>query len=90
MFGRSKRILALDIGSSEIKALEVMDTGSGVALTGFQSTKIGSQNETIFAVKELLRKGAFKTKRCVTAQNGAGPPRAVKGTSCRGSIYLMA
>jgi type IV pilus assembly protein PilM len=70
MFGRSKRVLALDIGSSEIKALEVMDTGSGVALTGFQSTKIGSQNETIFAVKELLRKGAFKTKRCVTAVSG--------------------
>lgn len=70
MFGRSKRVLALDIGSSEIKALEVMDTGSGIALTGFQSTKIGSQNETIFAVKELLRKGNFKTKRCVTAVSG--------------------
>jgi type IV pilus assembly protein PilM len=70
MFGRSKRVLALDIGSSEIKALEVMDTGSGIALTGFQSTKIGSQNETIFAVKELLRKGNFKSKRCVTAVSG--------------------
>lgn len=70
MFGRSKRILALDIGSSEIKALEVMDTGSGIALTGFQSTKIGSQNETILAVKDLLKKGNFKTKRCVTAVSG--------------------
>ncbi|MCO5170758.1 MAG: pilus assembly protein PilM [Planctomycetes bacterium] len=70
MFGRSKRVLALDIGSSEIKALEVVDTGSGIALTGFEATRIGSQNETIFAVKELLKKGNFKTKRCVTAVSG--------------------
>ena len=28
MFGRSKRVLALDIGSSEIKALEVTDSGN--------------------------------------------------------------
>ncbi|MBX3469786.1 MAG: type IV pilus assembly protein PilM [Planctomycetes bacterium] len=70
MFGRSKRVLALDIGSSEIKAMEVVDTGSGIALTGFEATRIGSQNETIFAVKELLKKGNFKTKRCVTAVSG--------------------
>ena len=70
MFGRSKRVLALDIGSNEIKALEVQDTGSGVALTGFQSTKIGNQNETIFALKEIVRRGNFKTKRCVTSVSG--------------------
>lgn len=70
MFGRSKRVLALDIGSNEIKALEVQDTGSGVALTSFQSTKIGNQNETIFALKEIVRRGNFKTKRCVTSVSG--------------------
>jgi type IV pilus assembly protein PilM len=70
MFGRNKRIVALDIGSSEVKAMELADTGSGVALTGFASTKIGSQNETIFAIKEILRKANFKTKRCVTSVSG--------------------
>lgn len=70
MFGRSKRVLALDIGSSEIKALEVQDTGSGIALTGFASTKIGNQNETIFALKEIIRKSNFKSKRCYTSVSG--------------------
>jgi type IV pilus assembly protein PilM len=70
MFGRSKRVLALDIGSSEIKALEIQDTGSGIALTGFASTKIGNQNETIFALKEIIRKANFKSKRCYTSVSG--------------------
>jgi type IV pilus assembly protein PilM len=69
MFGRSKRILALDIGSSEIKALEVVDSG-GISLTGFASTKIGNQNETIYAIKEILRHANFKAKRCVTSVSG--------------------
>jgi len=60
----------MDIGSSEIKVLEVMDGGSGLTLTGFASTKIGSQNETIFAIKEILRHAAFKTKRVITSVSG--------------------
>jgi len=70
MFGRSKRILALDIGSSEIKALEVQESGGGIALTGFASTKIGNQNETIYAIKEIIRHAAFKSRRCVTSVSG--------------------
>lgn len=70
MFGKSKKILALDIGSSEIKALEVQDTGAGIALTGFASAKIGNQNETIYAIKEIIKKVNFKVKRCVTAVSG--------------------
>ena len=71
MWPRSgKRMLALDIGSSEIKALEVADSGSGIAVTGFASTKIGNQNETIYAIKEILRHAAFKPKRCVTSVSG--------------------
>ena len=69
MFGRNKRILALDIGSSEIKALEVVDSG-GIGLTGFASTKIGNQNETIYAIKEILRHANFKACRCVTSVSG--------------------
>ncbi|MDC3378915.1 pilus assembly protein PilM [Planctomycetota bacterium] len=70
LFGKSKRILAIDIGSSEIKALEVSDSGSGISLNGFASTKIGNQNETIFAIKEILRHANFKTRRCVTSVSG--------------------
>lgn len=70
MFGRSKRVLALDIGSSEIKALEVVDTGNSIGLTGFHRSKIGNQNETIYAIKEILRHAQFKAKRCVTSVSG--------------------
>ncbi|MEZ0230421.1 MAG: type IV pilus biogenesis protein PilM, partial [Planctomycetota bacterium] len=70
MIGRKNKLLALDIGSSEIKAVEVSDSGTGIAFTGFASTKIGSQNETIFAIKEILRHAGFKTKKCVTAVSG--------------------
>ena len=70
MFGRSKRVLALDIGSSEIKALEVQDSGSGLTLTGFASTRIGNQNETIYAIKEILRHAGFKSKRTITSVSG--------------------
>lgn len=70
MFGRNKRILALDIGSSDIKALEVLDTGGKIELANFACTKIGNQNETIFAIREIIRRSAFKTKRCVTSVSG--------------------
>ena len=70
MFGRSKRVLALDIGSSEIKAVEVSDGGAGLVLSGFASTKIGNQNETIYAIKEILRHANFRTKRTITSVSG--------------------
>lgn len=70
MFGRSKRILALDIGSSDIKALEVNDAGGKIELSNFACTKIGNQNETIFAIREILRRSNFKTKKCVTSVSG--------------------
>jgi type IV pilus assembly protein PilM len=70
MFGRGKRMLALDIGSSEIKALEVSDSGGQIVVTGFASTKIGSQNETIYAIKEILRHANFKPRRTITSVSG--------------------
>lgn len=70
MLGRNKPILAIDIGSSEIKALEVNDTSRGIMLTGFGRARIGSQNDTIMAINELMQQCRFKTKRCVTSVSG--------------------
>ncbi|MCA8925250.1 MAG: type IV pilus assembly protein PilM [Planctomycetes bacterium] len=70
MLGRNKPILAIDIGSSEIKALEVSDTSRGITLTGFGRARIGSQNDTIMAINELMQQCRFKTKRCVTSVSG--------------------
>lgn len=70
MFGKRKRIIALDIGSSEIKALEVEEARTGIAVTGFAATPIGNSDETIYAIKQLVKHGNFKTKHCVTAVSG--------------------
>lgn len=70
MFGSGKRILGVDLGSNEVKVLELVDTGDGVAVTGFESTRINSPDETRFALKEIMRHGNFKTRRCVTAVSG--------------------
>jgi type IV pilus assembly protein PilM len=70
MFGKRRRAIALDIGSSEIKALEVEDTRTGIAVTGFAAISIGNQDETIYAIKQILRHGNFKTKNCITSVSG--------------------
>lgn len=70
MFGSGKRILGVDLGSSEVKVVEMMETGDGLAITGFEATRINSPDETRFALKEILRHGNFKTKRSVTAVSG--------------------
>jgi type IV pilus assembly protein PilM len=70
MFGRGKRVIALDIGSSEIKALECSPSGSSIQVSTFASTKIGNQNETIYAIKEILKAAGFRTKRVVTSVSG--------------------
>jgi len=70
VFGRRNRIIALDIGSSEIKALEVQDSGNGVSVLGFAMTSIGGQDETIFAIKQILRDAGFRSKQVVTSVSG--------------------
>jgi type IV pilus assembly protein PilM len=70
MFGKRKRAIALDIGSSEIKALEVEDTRTGIAVTGFAAIAIGNQDETIYSIKQILQHGNFKTNNCVTSVSG--------------------
>jgi len=69
-FGKSNRILGLDIGSSEVKAIELQATGDGFAITGFASSKVKTPDEVKFAIKEVYRAGGFKTKRVVTSVSG--------------------
>ena len=70
MFGKSNRILGLDIGSSEVKALEMQAAGDSFAITGFASSKVKTPDEIKFAIKEVYRAGGFKTKRVVTSVSG--------------------
>src|SRR5262245_38207281 len=70
LFGKSNRILGLDIGSSEVKALELQAAGDGYAVTGFAASKVKTPDEVKFAIKEVYRQGGFKTKRVVTSVSG--------------------
>jgi type IV pilus assembly protein PilM len=70
MFGKQNRVLGLDIGSSEVKAVELTKGGDGYAITGFASSKVNSPDEVKFAIKEVIRKGGFRTKRVVTSVSG--------------------
>jgi len=70
LFGKQKRILGLDIGSSEVKAIELTRGGDGLSISAYAATKVNSPDEVKFAIKEVLRKGGFKTKRVVTSVSG--------------------
>lgn len=70
LFGKSNRLVGLDIGSSEVKAVELQPSGDGFEITGFASSKIKTPDEVKFAVKEVFRAGGFKTKRVVTSVSG--------------------
>ena len=44
MFGKKKSVIGLDIGSSDIKAIELSETSGGLSLTGFGYSKIESKD----------------------------------------------
>ena len=67
---RKKSILGLDIGTSWVKTVELFDTGSQFQLSAFSMAKVQSQEDVRGAIRDVIRKGGFKTKRVVTAVSG--------------------
>jgi type IV pilus assembly protein PilM len=71
MFSNKRRMVALDIGSSDIKALEVEEGRNGrIAVTGFVTTSIANQDDTIYAIKHILSQAGFRPKNCITSVSG--------------------
>jgi len=71
IFGGKNRLIGLDLGSSEIKAIEVQDLGSaGLAVSRFAKARIRSEDEKAIAVRELVRQVGFKTRRVTTSISG--------------------
>jgi len=70
MFGSSKSIVGLDIGSHSIKAVEVSRSGNTLALTGAGQAKITAPDRIVEAIQEVFSAGGFKTRRVVTAVSG--------------------
>lgn len=72
MFGKTRSIVGLDIGSSSVKAVELTDQGGKLEVTGFGQVEVTSDDATAkaSAVAELMREGGFRTRRVVTAVSG--------------------
>ena len=70
MLGKKKSLVGLDIGSSEVKAVELTDVGDHLVITGFGRSKIPSKEGVNEAISEALRRSGIKTKRVATAVSG--------------------
>jgi len=70
MLGKKKSLVGLDIGSSEVKAIELTDVGDHLVITGFGRSKIPSKEGVNEAISEALRRSGIKTKRVATAVSG--------------------
>lgn len=62
--------LGLDIGSRSIKAIELIEAGDNFYLGGFAQAEIPAPDQTAAVLADVLAKGNFGTKRCITAVSG--------------------
>ena len=70
LFGSSKSLLGLDIGSSSVKAVELSRSGSGLVISGFGTAPIESPDGVAEAIQRVLNESGIRTKRCVTSVSG--------------------
>ena len=69
---KKQKLIGLDIGTSEVRCVEVSVTGAGdgVAVTGFGYAAVEDQTKRKEAILAALNRGGIKTKRVVTAVSG--------------------
>ncbi len=70
MFGKSRSILGLDIGSNTIKAVELSQEGERFVITGYGQMEIPSEETQRDIIREVLGTYGLKAKRVVTAVSG--------------------
>ena len=80
MFGKSKALVGLDIGSSSIKAIELSKSKSGYEIVGFARHTLGpdavvdgaitDSGAVSEAIKAAFTMGGFKSKAVVTSVSG--------------------
>lgn len=70
MFSRQKSLVGLDIGSNEVKVVELTETADGLELTGFGWGRIPAPEETLDTVKAVLRESGIRSRKVVTAVSG--------------------
>ena len=80
MFGKSRSIVGLDIGTSAVKAVELTETGGKLEVTGFGQVEVKSDDATAKAGRRLV--GA------VIADDDSRPPLARLGADDRFEVDL--
>ncbi len=71
MFGKSRSLIGLDIGSHSIKAVEIENRGGHYAITGYGQTGVLDDDESrAQALSNLIRRCGFRTKRVAVAVSG--------------------
>jgi len=67
---RTKYLLALDMGSHSVKAMEVTEAAGVLQVTGFASKSFASDAERLQAASEVLQEGKFKSRYTASAISG--------------------
>ena len=70
MLGKKRSIVGLDIGSSEVKAIELTDVGGQLRITGFGHAPVESKDSLSDSIDAALRGSGIKTRRVATAVSG--------------------
>ena len=70
LFGGSKSIIGLDIGSSSVKAVELTRAGAGLVITGIGSAPIETPEGLGDAIQKVLKDAGITAKRCVSSVSG--------------------
>lgn len=70
MLKKRKSVVGLDIGSSEIKAVELTDFGESVKITGFATRRVSEGEDMAAAVTSMLQSAGIKSRRVITSVSG--------------------
>ena len=70
MFGRKRSLLGLDIGSHEVKAVELTEHRDQVVLTGFGHAPVEDKDMLKDTIHDMLRRSGIRTRKVVTAVSG--------------------
>lgn len=69
MFGSSKLVVGLDVGSYSVKAVALQPSGDRLTLQGYAQARIGTQ-EPVEVIRKVIDQLGLKPKRMVTSVSG--------------------
>ena len=70
MLSKKKSIVGLDVGSNEVKAIELTRFGDQLKITGFGWGRVPPSGHVTETIQDVLRKAGIKTRNVCTAVSG--------------------